>query len=246
MNRQFTISARGKPAAVSIQMFIKRYFNDVPVAQIDSFFGFTTDKSTLYGGRIYVNTEISAYDLRSMYRMGINLRLPLTNHQASPEEYEANIPLFEKHHRPGNSIIITNDNLARWIRRDFPDYRLEASVIKNIDSLKKIDKATRIYDSIILPMSANEDEAFLVSIENKAQITLFANAGCALTCPSKMCYPSISKVNKTGDVSLFKCSQKLKYRELLGMQDFDLDYLEGLGFHRFKLLRAREGNMTGV
>lgn len=226
-------------------MFMKRFFSDIPVAQIDSFFGFTTDKTTLYGGRIYVQTEISAYDLRSMYGMGINLRLPLTNHHVSPEEYEANLPLFEKHERPGNSIIITNDNLARWIRKDFPGYRLEASVIKNIDSLKKLDKAARIYDSVILPMSANEDEAFLASIENKAQITLFANAGCALTCPSKMCYPSISRVNKTGDASLFKCSQKLKYRELFGMQDFDLDYFENLGFHRFKLLRARQGNMTG-
>jgi hypothetical protein len=38
----------------------------------------------------------------------------------------------------------------------------------------------------------------------------------------------------------------LKYRELLGMQDFDLDHLERLGFHRFKLLRARDGNVTGV
>ena len=72
-------------------------------------------------------------------------------------------------------------------------------MIKNIDSLAKIDKAAGIYDSIILPMSANEDEAFLVSIGNKAQITLFANAGCALTCPSKICYPSISKANKAGD-----------------------------------------------
>jgi len=246
MNRQFTISARGKPAAMPIQLFIKRHFSEIPLAQIDSFFGFTTDQSTLYGGRIYGGTEISAYDLRSMYEMGINLRLPLTNHGASAAEYAANVRLFEQHHRPGNSIIVTNDNLARWIRRDFPDYRLEASVIKNIDSLAKIDQASRIYDSIILPMSANEDEAFLLSIGNKAQITLFANAGCALTCPSRICYPSISRANKTGDTSLFKCSQQLKDREMLGMQDFDLEYLQSLGFHRFKLLRAREGNMTGV
>ena len=246
MNRKFTISARGKAPAMPIQMFMNRHFSDIPVAQIDSFFGFTTDKSTLYGGRIYGGTEISAYDLKSMYGMGIGLRLPLTNHYASPEEYAASIPMLEKHHRPGNSIIVTNDDLARWIRRDFPEYRLEASVIKNIDSLEKIDKASGIYDSIILPMSANEDEAFLASIGNKDQITLFANAGCALTCPSKICYPSISKANKTGDKSLFRCSQQLKYRELLGMQDFDLEHLESLGFHRFKLLRARAGNITGV
>jgi hypothetical protein len=246
VNRQFTISARGKATAMPIQMFMKRHFSDIPVAQIDSFFGFTTDTSTLYGGRIYGGTELSAYDVKSMYEMGIGLRLPLTNHHASPEEYAANLRLLEKHHRPGNSIIVTNDNLARWIRRDFPQYRLEASVIKNIDSLAKIDKAAGIYDTIILPMSANEDEAFLASIGNKTRITLFANAGCALTCPAKICYPSISKANKTGDKSLFQCSQRLKSRELLGMQDFDLDQLERLGFHRFKLLRARAGNITGV
>lgn len=241
---QFTISARGKSAAVPIQLFIKQNFSQVPVEQIDSFFGFTTHTS-LYGGRLWGSTEISEYDIRSMYRMGINLRLPLTNHQVSREEYEENLPFFEKYDRPGNSIIITNDDLARWIRSDFPNYRLEASVIKNIKSEEKIDEAAELYDTVILPMSCNNDEKFLLSIDNKEIITLFANAGCALTCPSKICYPSISKANKTGDHDLFRCSQDLKYRELLGMLDFDLDYLQSLGYFRFKLLRSRPGEMTG-
>jgi len=241
---EFTISARGKNAAIPIQLFIKKHYSQIPLEQIDSFFGFTTH-SSLYGGRIWGTTEISEYDIRSMYGMNINLRLPLTNHHVSREEYEENIPFLEKYYRPGNSIIITNDDLARWIRADFPDYRLEASVIKNIKSLKKIEVAEELYDTVILPMSCNNDEKFLLTIENKQVITLFANAGCALTCPSKTCYPSISKANKTGDADLFQCSQNLKYRELLGMLDFDLDYLQSLGFERFKLLRSRTGNMTG-
>ena len=241
---QFTISARGKPAAQPIQQFIKRNFNHVPLEQIDSFFGFTTHTS-LYGGRIWGRTEISEYDIRSMYDMGINLRLPLSNHEVSREEYEESIPYLEKYVRPGNSIIITNDDLARWIREDFPTYRLEASVIKNIKTLRKIDEAAELYDTVILPMSCNNDEDFLLSIENKKIITLFANAGCALTCPSKICYPSISKANKVGDPDLFRCSQELKYRELLGMLDFDLDHLQSLGFERFKLLRSRAGDVTG-
>lgn len=243
---QFTISARGKSAATPIQLFLKKNFSQVPLDQIDSLFGFTTH-SSLYGGRIWGKTEISEYDIRSMYGMDINLRLPLTNHSISREEYEENAPFLEKYHRPGNSIIITNDDLARWIREDFPNFRLEASVIKNIKSLKKIDEAAELYDTVILPMSCNNDEEFLLSIDNKSIITLFANAGCALTCPSKICYPSISKANKVGDPNLFQCSQSLKYRELLGMLDFDLDYLQSLGFHRFKLLRSRteDANATG-
>ena len=94
-------------------------------------------------------------------------------------------------------------------------------------------------------MSCNEDKSFLKSIENKSIIRLFANAGCALTCPSKICYVSVSKANKAKDPSLFQCSRKLKHRELLGMIDFDLDYLQSLGFEKFKLLRSRVGGMTG-
>jgi len=241
---QYTISARGKHAAVPIQKFIRNNYPEIPLNQIDSFFGFT-ESSTLYGGRIFDTTELSRYDVNSLYRMGINVRLPLTNHYVTREEYEENFPFLEKYHRPGNSLIITNDDLAVWLRQDFPDYRLEASVIKNINTPLKVEEAFRIYDTVILPMTSNDDETFLKSIDNKKNITLFANAGCAYTCPSKICYPSISKANKTGDPSLFQCSQRLKERNTIGMHDFDLDYLQSLGFERFKLLRPRAGNMTG-
>jgi hypothetical protein len=246
---QYTISARDKQAGESIQKFIKDHFSDIPIEQIDSFFGFTTF-TTLYGGRTWKDhlpngAEFSEYDLRSMYKLNINLRLPLTNHYATLEEYKENIPFLEKHYRLGNAIITTNTDLAKWIRSDFPDYHLEASVIKNIKSLKKIEEAAKVYDTVVLPMSCNQDEPFLKSIEDKSIIRLFANAGCALTCPSKLCYPSVSKANKVQDPSLFRCSQKLKSRELLGMIDFDLDYLQSLGFDRYKLLRSRKGGGTG-
>ena len=111
--------------------------------------------------------------------------------------------------------------------------------------MKKVDAALKIYDTVIPPMASNNDEAFLKSIDRKENITLFANAGCALTCPSKICYPSVSKANKVSDNSLFRCSQKLKERNTVGMHDFDLEKLRAMGFERFKLLRPRKGNMTG-
>ncbi len=249
MIRQYTISARDKRAGQPIQQFIREHFSHIPLEEIDSFFGFTT-YNPLYGGRMWNirvpnGAEFSDFDVRSMYKMGINLRLPMTNHHASLDEYKESIPFLDKYHRPGNAIITTNEDLAKWIRADFPDYHLEASVIKNISSLDEIEHAAGIYDTVVLPMYANQDEDFLKSIEDKSIIRLFANAGCALTCPSKMCYPSISKANKVRDPSLFQCSQDYKERELLGMIDFDLDYLEDLGFHRFKLLRGKKSGMTG-
>jgi hypothetical protein len=224
--------------------FLEDYYPSVPFSEIDSLFGFV-EKSTLYGGRQFVGPELSDLDISELYRHDIGFRMPLTNHYVEQIEYELNAPLLDKYHRTGNSVIVTNDDLAVWIRRDFPDYRIEASVIKNINSYEKIDRAMELYDTVILPMSINRDHGFLAGIQQKERITLFANAGCALTCTSKICYASISRLNKFKG-GKFRCSQPIKPRTIMGMIDFDLDELLQLGFFRFKLLRARPGDVSKV
>jgi hypothetical protein len=240
---KFTISARGKTAAIPILRFLAANFGSVAIKQIDSVFGFV-ERCSLYGGRVYTEPELSDRDVSIMNELGIGLRLPFSNHYIERAEYETYRPLLQKYHFTGNSVIITNDRLARWVREEFPDYQIEASVIKNIDTHAAIEQAFELYDTVVLPMRMNQDPEFLCAIASKERITLFANAGCALTCPSKICYPSISKTNKfTGEQP--RCSYQLKPREMLGMQDFDLDHLLRLGFNRFKMLRSRESGITG-
>lgn len=233
----YTVSARSKPLGMPIRQFLDYGFPEISKKNIDSVFGFV-ERSTLYGGREFIRTEISDQDVSDLYSLGVGLRIPLTNHYVSEEEYEKNIPLLTKYHRKGNAAIVTNDILAQWIRRDFPLFRIEASVIKGIKTREKIRQAMATYDTVVLPMYLNSHFDFLKTIDNKDRITLFANAGCALTCPSKICYPSISKANKfKGEV--FQCSQTMKDRNALGMIDFDLDQLASFGFSRFKVLRSR-------
>lgn len=239
----FTISARGKPNVTPMAEFLARSFGAIPATQIDSVFGFV-EPTSLYGGRVFTKPELTSDDITYMYGADIGVRLPLTNHFVKPLEYEASAALLEKYHRNGNAVIATNDDLARWIRRDFPKYRIEASVIKNVRTYNRISAAMEIYDTVVLPMEFNERREFLAGAPEKRRITLFGNAGCALTCPSRICYMSISKINKTGTGEV-KCSQTLKEREARGMVDFDLGQLRDLGFHRFKLLRARPGRVTG-
>lgn len=243
MERRFTISARGKKNEVGILAFLARNFPTIPVAEIDSVFGFV-QRSTLYGGRIFTQPELTPRDVNELYFANIGVRLPLTNHHVSAAEYEASRRLLDIFHRPGNAIIATNDDLARWVRRDFPQYRIEASVIKNLKTHTRIKDALDVYDTVVLPMELNKDNAFLAEVPSKERVTLFANAGCALTCPSKICYTSISKINKAGSGE-FMCSQPIKEREMLGMIDFDLERLQTLGFSRFKMLRSRPGGLTG-
>ncbi|MBS0386479.1 MAG: hypothetical protein JSS00_14150 [Proteobacteria bacterium] len=240
---RFTISGRGKPGDMPIMSFLRANFGAIALGDIDSVFGFV-EPCTLYGGRIFTGPELSSADVEQLYDAEIGLRLPLTNHSATADEFEAARPLLDKYHRERNAVIVTNDDLARWIRRDYPKYRIEASVIKNLRNYDRITKAFALYDTVVLPMELNQDEDFLAHAPTKERLTLFANAGCALTCPSRICYASISKINKTGE-GMFMCSQPLKAREMRGMIDFDLGKLEALGYRRFKLLRARPGGMTG-
>lgn len=241
---RFTISARGKAGDIPVLGFLARNFPQIAVADIDSIFGFV-ERCTLYGGRPYTQPELSERDVHELSYARIGLRLPLTNHYVTEQEYEDAAPFLQKYHREGNAVIVTDDDLARWLRRDFPAYRIEASVIKNLKSIDRISAAFDLYDTLVLPMELNTETDFLATLPNKDRITLFANAGCAFTCPSKTCYVSISKYNKTGEGELV-CSQPLKQRELRGMVDFDLRAFEDLGFHRFKLLRARQdGSRTG-
>ena len=244
----FTISARGKNQNVPMFSFLRRNFWFVALAEIESIYGFV-EQSTLYGGRPFNSQELSERDVRQLNNAGIGLRLPMTNHYVTRDEYDVNRDLLQKYHRQKNSVIVTNDDLAKWIREDFPLYRLDASVIKNIHTYKQIDQALEIYDDIVLPMETNENIGFLEKIEAKDRIILFANAGCALTCPSKICYVSISKNNKFNNEQQkgdeINCSRTLKHREQLGMVDFDLKPLMELGFFQFKLLRGRPSGVTG-
>lgn len=240
---RFTISARGKPNEIPILAFLARNFPTVAVADIDSVFGFA-EPTPLYGGRPFFAPELTPYDVKEMYHARIGVRLPLTNHYFTEAEYDETAPLLDRYHRDGNAVIVTNDDLAKAIRRDFPKYRIEASVIKNVNSYARVGAAFDLYDTVVLPMELNADADFLSGLPNKDRITLFANAGCALNCPSKICYVSFSKYNKAGAGEL-RCSKPLKERDLLGMIDFDLDHLQDLGFHRFKLLRENKAKQTG-
>ena len=256
----FTISARGKNEKMPVLEFLRNYFSNIPLEQVDSVFGFL-EPSTLYSGRPFLKRQLSDSDIATLENKHIGLRIPFTNHFVDPEEYDRHTSFFEKYHRKGNSVICTSDQLAGWIRRDFPLYQIEASILKEINSHDDIERALDLYDTVILPMSLNYNTAFLSSIKHKERITLFGNAGCALTCPNRICYEYISQTNKKlasqkllhrNITFVFKmgfpihwCSNRLQPRKLKGMVDFDLDHLYSLGFRRFKMLRENRSLETG-
>jgi hypothetical protein len=232
----YTVSARAKQFTnLPIMEFLGRYYSHLKLSQIESVFGFV-ERSALYGGRPFIEPELMDQDIADLFTNKIGIRLPLSNHKASRDEYEESRPFLDKYHRDGNSVIITNDDLAGWIRQDFPRFHIEASVIKNIDNQRKLRKALKIYDTVVLPAKCNNDVEFLQSIVDKDRIRIFLNAGCAYNCSSKICYPSVSEMNKYQGAS-YRCSQQLIPRDVQ-MREFDEHWFVSIGFTRFKLLRS--------
>ncbi|MBN2275992.1 MAG: hypothetical protein JXK95_16805 [Bacteroidales bacterium] len=256
----YTISARGKKENQPIEKYLRKFFPGIPFQKIDSVFGFV-EASSLYGGRPFTGRQISDKDYVFLKKNNIGIRIPFTNHFITESEYQKNKKILDKYHNKGNSLIVTNDDLAHWIKRDYPLYQIEASLLKEVKTNEEINNALYLYDTVVLPMNLNNNHEFLKSIEQKSRITLFGNAGCALTCPKRICYEYISKRNKvlTTTNLLFRylyywyyfflcrkwCTNRISPRKLHGLKDFDLDAFTEMGFSRFKMLREHTKRKTG-
>ena len=254
---KYTISARGKSKFEPVLSFLDKHFKNVSRDQIESVFGFA-EKCTLYGGRPAAMRQLSDADTTALSEAGIGFRIPITNHFFNAREYERNRPFLEKYHKKGNAVIILNDDLAKTVRQDFPLYKREASMIKNITTHNQIENNLKIFDTVVLPMQMNDNIEFLKEVEPKERVTLFATAGCAYTCPARTCYRCVSRVNKflssrnilmniTGFLIFpffIGCSRRKLKRALLGVVSFDLDKFQEMGFTTFKLIRSNPFTRT--
>lgn len=232
----FSVSARGKTADQSIAHYLGEHFFGVPVRSV---FGFR-EHVKLYGGRQFMAPELSPADIGWMYDHGIGYRIPLQTIQATFEDYQESKPFLAKYHRPGNSVILVRHDMAEWVRNDFPDYEIEASVIHQVRTVDRLPRLEEIFDIVVLHPCLNDEAEVLASIADKSRIRLFANAGCMYRCPTMECYKGFSASNR-GDLTPFACSQHHipEFRSQVQFHTFDVDKLVALGFTKFKKLRNR-------
>ena len=233
---QFIVSSRRITPDVSIMDYLKIHYIFIKPEQAKYVFGSVTIDSKLYGGRKYdPYHSLTEKHVRELYDHNIGVSLNLTNHFFDKKAYEDSLPLLEQFHSPDNSIIITNDELAKNIKRDFPDYKLKASIIKNIRNIKRLENAFELFDYVTLPMDMNDDDEFLNSISQKEKVILFGNANCAYTCPARTCYYGFSQYNR-GEEETSVCSKETMPRLDCGPVYFDVEKLADMGFTHFKLI----------
>jgi hypothetical protein len=234
---KYTVSSRNLLNNMDIQEYLELYFPYININQVESFFGFADEFSQFYGGRgVTENNLLSQKNISDFEKYNKNLSLTFTNHYFDIETYNQSFKLLEKYHKKGNSVVCTNDDLAKQIKKDFPLYELKASLIKDLNTLEKVKNALEIYDYVVIPMEMNDYDDFLKSLPSKERIILFGNANCAYNCTSRICYLSISKNLTNRPNSQLSCSKEIVPREQLGHTFFDIQKLKSFGFKHFKLV----------
>ena len=178
-----------------------------------------------------------------MEEKGIGFSITLTNLFFNDEDYWHSYELIKKHYKRINSVICVSDELAGQIKNDFPDLTVKASLIKNLNTIKKIEGALKIYDYAVVPMEMNDDDVFLEGIKEKHRVILFGNADCAYNCPSKVCYAAHSRIYSGKSRSDVECSKDSIPRPDLGYVVFDIKKLFNMGFNYFKLIPPRTLNV---
>lgn len=243
---RYTVSGRYFGDHVTVRSYLRAFFPYIDAAQVESMFAFVDMHAPLYGGRVYrADLALQSRHLTEMAEMGINLSLPMTNHFFDRAAYEASLPVLAAHHRRGNSVIFVNDEFARQVRQDFPLYARKASVIKRLLSPQTFAKAFELYDIVVLPMEWNEDYDLLGTLEPKDRIQIFADASCAYTCPAKICYRSVSRINRgEAEPKAYQCSQGRVYREEYGTVFFDVERYAAMGYRHFKLVPVQRAITT--
>ena len=209
-------------------------------------------QTQLWGGRIASSINLTILDIYWLYNKGIGIKFPLSNKFVTYEQYKKSKPFLKKYHRKGNAIITATDELAKYIKNDFPDYQIEASCIQDIVSAEKLEQkiSLGLYNTIVLPIHMNDDIKFLEGIKDKEKIRLFLNVECSYLCPKKVCYGTTSKINIdernriTDAPTQMQCSfwnlgmERIFYKDHIEWNNFyfDKSKFDKIGITKYKLI----------
>jgi hypothetical protein len=203
--------------------------------EIESFFGFVSTFYRLYGGRSFTpGYGLSFNQYKELLRNGIYFELTLTNIHYNEEMYKEVYPLLEKLDVKGNSIISSNDDLTKRIKKDFKKLSVRKSIIKGVKNIEELERALDIYDTVALSPEWNDNPDMLQAIKEKHRVSPFASIGCLYNCRSRLCYRYLSDMNAFGESKLKKgCGgqKHFKYNYV-----FDLNDPQFAGFKAFKLI----------
>ncbi len=236
--KRFMASGRCIPNDQDLLTCINRLWPEYAPG-IDEVFGFLPEPLRLYGGRApAIDDGLSNRQLACLRDHGMIFSLNLTNHYFDDEAYTEALPTLRRIHYEGTNIVCANNTLAERVKNDFPKIKVKASVLRNVNTKAKIEKALELYDSVVLPMPLSDDEEFLRSLDHKDRIVPWATCWCGYYCHQWTCWIVASRkwmgFGEPFQPAALKRSCQ-KFQAGTSPLAFRLDAPKFAGYTRFKL-----------
>lgn len=108
--------------SVALVKFLSQYKGNARLVVYDGI-----NKCRWNGGRINRDVYYNDGLINYYYSKNIGIALTFTNHKIDLTDKVGN-ELLEKFHKKGNCIILVNDDLQKYIRKNYPDYELIYSI----------------------------------------------------------------------------------------------------------------------
>jgi len=172
------------------------------------------------GGRINRDIYYKDHMINFYYNRNINIALTFSNFEIDLNDIVGN-QLLNKFHKDGNYIILINDDLRQYIRKNFPKYKLiysitglgELNIPMTNDDLKIYQKLEQVYDLIVPRMEHIFDKLFLTLNQSKYEIML--NDTCVWNCKYyKEHFEAIAKEN-----TLYNQPWKNRFQECYNIEE---------------------------
>jgi hypothetical protein len=143
------------------------------------------------GGRIYPQSVMSAEQMiqRVNFFNSRNIGVNFTFTNCALTTKHLRDPLgnwaLQKFVKPLNAIVINSPILEKYIRQNYPQYKMISSVTKAIRDIDRILADTLKYDAVVMTPEFNHDWQALGKL-SADKIIILVNEGCAPYCPDKL------------------------------------------------------------
>ena len=153
-----------------------------------------------------------------------------------------------------DTLTITIPFLAHFVKRNFPNFKVDVSTLAGVDSINKVNKWRELgVNNITLSMSANRNFNFLNQIKDIGGngLKVIVNQACETDCICYNYHANVTSHQSSGGnkFPVEFCSFECKYRRIRDLsllmkaswiRPEDLDYYREKGIYKFKIVQRQD------
>lgn len=150
-------------------------------------------------------------------------------------------------HNKMNSVIVASDLLKNYLRKNYPKFKLAASICFCEKSIKGYEKLFKKYDMVILHPDLNRDFDFIKKISpvNRERLCVLINEECVPNCLfrkehyKKISQKALEQIYINKHINFFECLMRKRKKIIennpMPLKEEEVKSLISLGIKNFKI-----------